>query len=58
MFLVSDGTTGVPARMVLVEREEDVEGACRLLIDDEGVEPENITVNPVGPPVPPPTSIV
>jgi hypothetical protein len=51
MFLVSDGTVGTPARMVLVEREEDVEGAIRLLVEDEGIEPELVTVNPVGPPL-------
>ncbi len=58
MFLVSDGTTGVPARMILVEREEDVEGACRTLMAEAGIDAEQIVVNPVGPPVAPPTSIV
>lgn len=57
MFLVSDGTTGTPARMILVESEAEVADACETLIA-EGVDREQITVNPVGPPVAPPTSII
>lgn len=58
MFLVSDGTTGVPARMIVVEREDEIEDACRVLMDEEGVDADAITINPVGLPVAPPTSVV
>lgn len=58
MFLVSDGTTGISTRVIVVEREDEIADACRTLMAEEGIDAEQIVVNPVGPRIAPPTSIV